>query len=77
MTRDGPVLKPGARAYDRAWIRDGALEADAFLRAGQPQVAKDFARPQTFAVRPQLFHQQRTHLHQGEIFFDGRFDVRP
>jgi len=43
VTKDGPVLKPGARAYDRAWIRDGALSADAFLRAGQPQVAKDFA----------------------------------
>lgn len=43
VTKDGPVLKPGARAYDRAWIRDGALEADAFLRAGQPEVAKEFA----------------------------------
>jgi hypothetical protein len=35
---------PGARSYERSWIRDGALSANAFLRMGQPDVAKDFAR---------------------------------
>ena len=43
VTRDSVALMPGARSYERSWIRDGALSANAFLRMGQPDVAKDFA----------------------------------
>lgn len=43
VTRDGPALKPGARSYDRSWIRDGALSSAAMLRAGEPDVAREFA----------------------------------
>ena len=43
ITRDGPALKPGARSYDRSWIRDGALSSYAMLRAGEPDIARDFA----------------------------------
>jgi hypothetical protein len=41
--RDGPALEPGARSYDRAWIRDGALIASLLLRLGHADVAKQFA----------------------------------
>ncbi|MEO6462307.1 MAG: hypothetical protein ABIP29_04465 [Candidatus Eisenbacteria bacterium] len=43
VTRDGPALKPGARSYDRSWIRDGALSSAAMLRAGEPDIAREFA----------------------------------
>ena len=41
--RDGPALQPGSRAYDRAWIRDGALMASVLLRLGHADAAKRFA----------------------------------
>jgi len=41
--RDGPSLEPGARSYDRAWIRDGALLSSLLLRLGHADVAKSFA----------------------------------
>jgi hypothetical protein len=41
--RDGPALEPGSRAYDRAWIRDGALISAVLLRLGHADVAKRFA----------------------------------
>ena len=44
VTRDSVALMPGTRSYERSWIRDGALSANAFLRMGEPDVAKDFAR---------------------------------
>lgn len=40
--RDGPALQPGARAYERAWIRDGALISDAFLRLGLDTPVREF-----------------------------------
>jgi hypothetical protein len=43
ITRDGPALKPGTRSYDRSWIRDGALSSAAMLRAGEPEIAREFA----------------------------------
>ena len=43
MSRDGPILKPGTRSYDRAWIRDGAMMSEALLRMGRPDVARAFA----------------------------------
>ena len=50
-SRDGPMLKPGTRSYDRAWIRDGAMMSEALLRLGRPDVARAFAD----WYRPNLF----------------------
>jgi hypothetical protein len=52
VTRDGPVLRPGTRAYARSWIRDGAMIAESLVRLGHPDVAADYLRwyaPQQFA----------------------------
>ena len=43
MSREGPMLKPGTRSYDRAWIRDGAMMAEGLLRMGSPTEAGRFA----------------------------------
>ena len=51
-SRDGPMLKPGTRSYDRAWIRDGAMMSEGLLRMGRADVARAFAdwyRPHLFA----------------------------
>ena len=42
MTREGPALRPGSRAYARSWIRDGAMMSTGLLRLGHPQAAIDF-----------------------------------
>lgn len=42
VNRSGPALQPGARAYARSWIRDGALTSSALLRLGQDDVVRDF-----------------------------------
>jgi hypothetical protein len=42
-SRDGPMLRPGTRSYDRAWIRDGAMMSEALLRMGRADVARAFA----------------------------------
>jgi len=34
VNRDGPAIQPGSRAYERSWIRDGALTCSALLRLG-------------------------------------------
>jgi hypothetical protein len=44
ITRDGPILRPGTRAYARSWIRDGAMIGDALLRLGQASVVADYHR---------------------------------
>ena len=44
VNRSGPALQPGARAYARSWIRDGALTSSALLRLGHADVARDFLR---------------------------------
>ena len=52
ITRDGPMLRPGTRAYARSWIRDGAMIAEALLRLGDAGVAADYLRwyaPHQFA----------------------------
>ncbi len=43
MSRAGPMLKPGTRSYNRAWIRDGAMMSEGLLRAGRFDVAREFA----------------------------------
>jgi len=42
VNRSGPALQPGARAYARSWIRDGALTSSALLRLGHEAEARDF-----------------------------------
>ena len=42
VNRSGPALQPGARAYARSWIRDGALTSAALLRLGHEDVAREF-----------------------------------
>ena len=44
VNRSGPALQPGARAYARSWIRDGALTSSALLRLGHETEARDFLR---------------------------------
>jgi hypothetical protein len=44
MSREGPILKPGARSYDRSWIRDGAMIAEGLIRLGVPDAAADYLR---------------------------------
>ncbi len=44
ISRDGPVLRPGTRSYDRSWIRDGAMISEALLRLGRGEAAKDFLK---------------------------------
>jgi len=43
INRSGPALQPGARAYARSWIRDGALTSEALLRLGHEHVVREFA----------------------------------
>ncbi len=42
VNRSGPAIHPGARAYARSWIRDGALTSSALLRLGHETQARDF-----------------------------------
>jgi hypothetical protein len=42
VNRNAAALQPGARAYARSWIRDGALTSSALLRLGHRDVARDF-----------------------------------
>ena len=52
MSRDGPALQPGTRAYARTWIRDGAMMVSALLRLGEVDAAREFVdwfAPRIFA----------------------------
>ena len=42
ITRDGPSLEPGARSYERSWIRDGSMMASALLRLGHASEARQY-----------------------------------
>jgi hypothetical protein len=42
VNRDGPWIQPGSRAYERSWIRDGALTSSALLRLGHSAEVRDF-----------------------------------
>lgn len=44
MSRDGAALRPGTRSYARSWIRDGAMMADALVRLGHADAARDYVR---------------------------------
>lgn len=42
INRDGPMLQPGSRTYERAWTRDGVMMATALLQAGRQKEAVAF-----------------------------------
>ena len=42
INRDGPAIQPGSRAYDRSWIRDGALTSSALLKLGHERPVREF-----------------------------------
>ncbi len=42
VNRDGPWIQPGSRAYERSWIRDGALTSSALLRLGHANEVREF-----------------------------------
>jgi len=44
LIRDGPVLRPGTRAYARSWIRDGAMMSEALFPLGHAQAGVDYLR---------------------------------
>lgn len=44
INADGPALQPGPRAYERSWIRDGALTSAALLTMGYPEEVRAYAR---------------------------------
>ncbi|MDQ6612609.1 MAG: coagulation factor 5/8 type domain-containing protein, partial [Gemmatimonadota bacterium] len=43
INRDGAGIQPGSRSYERSWIRDGSLTAEALLRLGRTDEARQFA----------------------------------
>ncbi|MDR4492913.1 MAG: discoidin domain-containing protein [Hyphomicrobiaceae bacterium] len=42
LTQDGVVLQPGARSYNRTWMRDGAMIASTMMRLGFFEEAKEY-----------------------------------
>lgn len=44
INRDGAAIQPGSRAYERSWIRDGALTSQLLLRLGHEDTVREFLR---------------------------------
>jgi hypothetical protein len=44
INRDAAALQPGSRAYERSWIRDGALTSQLLLRMGHADAVREFLR---------------------------------
>ncbi len=44
MSRQGPILQPGTRSYNRSWIRDGAMMAEGLNRLGHAELSADYLR---------------------------------
>ena len=42
IDKEGPAFHPGARSYERCWIRDGSMIASALLRLGLKKEVKGF-----------------------------------
>lgn len=42
ISRNGPRLQPGTRAYARSWIRDGAMISEGLLRLGREDVVREY-----------------------------------
>ena len=44
MSRQGSILQPGTRSYNRTWIRDGAMMAEGLNRLGHERLSADYLR---------------------------------
>ena len=44
MSRQGPILQPGTRSYNRSWIRDGAMIAEGLNRLGHADISVAYLR---------------------------------
>ncbi|MDB5420232.1 MAG: coagulation factor 5/8 type domain protein, partial [Brevundimonas sp.] len=44
MSRQGPILQPGTRSYNRSWIRDGAMMAEGLNRLDHADLSADYLR---------------------------------
>src|SRR5690606_38528206 len=44
MSRQGPILQPGTRSYNRSWIRDGAMMAEGLNRLGHADLSAAYLR---------------------------------
>lgn len=44
MSRQGPILQPGTRSYNRTWIRDGAMMAEGLNRLGHEPLSAEYLR---------------------------------
>ncbi|MDH3505320.1 MAG: hypothetical protein OEM58_12435, partial [Nitrospirota bacterium] len=42
LTQDGVVIQPGARSYNRTWMRDGAMISSALLRLGLFEEVREY-----------------------------------
>ncbi|MBN1384286.1 MAG: discoidin domain-containing protein [Elusimicrobia bacterium] len=42
INKDGPAIQPGSRAYEAAWVRDGALTSSALLKMGYKKEIKEY-----------------------------------
>ncbi|MFH0954176.1 MAG: discoidin domain-containing protein [Verrucomicrobiota bacterium] len=42
INRDGPAIQPGSRAYEAAWIRDGAMTGSTLLKFGYTNEPREF-----------------------------------
>ncbi|MBX9575280.1 MAG: discoidin domain-containing protein [Caulobacteraceae bacterium] len=42
MSRQGPIIQPGTRSYNRSWIRDGAMMAEGLNRLGHADVSSAY-----------------------------------
>jgi hypothetical protein len=42
ISRAGPALQPGTRAYARSWVRDGAMMSDTLSRLGQVSTVRNY-----------------------------------
>ena len=42
IDKEGPAFHPGARSYERCWIRDGSMIAGVLLRLGLKKEVKGF-----------------------------------
>lgn len=52
VNRDGPAIQPGARQYERSWIRDGALTSVSLLRLGVTETVREYIDWYAHFVQP-------------------------
>ena len=52
LTQDGVVIQPGARSYNRSWMRDGAMISSALLRLGFFEEVREYLNWYSERVEP-------------------------